>query len=112
MPNKRPLTLSEVKALVFSRWASEQASLTSDQKRLMEYLAKFVKVEDAEAARAAVNRLVEEFNLDEEDAINLVNVIPETKDELRVFLYKSYPLLGDEAYSRILEILRTLKEGD
>jgi len=107
---KKPLTLAEVKALVHERWSKDQASLTKDQKRLFEYLAKFVKVDSPEACREAVNRIVEEVGIAEEDAVMIVNIMPETRDELRPLLFRRYPLLDAEAYNKILEILRDLKE--
>jgi len=108
---KRPLTLAEVKGLVYDTWSRNLAMLTPDQKRLLEYLSKFVKVDDAKAAREAVREIMEKFELSEEDAVMLVNNLPESKDELRAFLYRSYPLLSDEAYEGILSILKRLRGG-
>ena len=108
--DKKPLTLAEVKSLIFERWARNQAALTPDQRRLFEYLAKFTKVKDPEVARRAVDVLVESYGLEEEDAIQLVNILPKTADELRPFLFRSYPLLDEKAYSGILETLKSLAE--
>jgi len=109
---KRPLTLAEVRELIFERWARDQAALTPDQRRLFEYLAKFTKVRDPKAARRAVEVLMGEYELAEEDAIQLVNVLPRTQDELRPFLFRSYPLLDEKAYRGILEVLEGLEEAE
>ncbi len=109
---KKPLTLAEVRDLIFERWARDQSALTPDQRRLFEYLAKFTKVRDPKAARRAVEVLMSEFDLAEEDAIQLVNVLPKTPDELRPFLFRSYPLLDEKAYKGILEVLEGLEEGE
>ncbi len=109
---KRPLTLAEVRELIFERWARDQAALTPDQRRLFEYLAKFTKVRDPKAARRAVEVLMGEYELAEEDAIQLVNVLPRTQDELRPFLFRSYPLLDEKAYKGILEVLGGLEEAE
>ncbi len=109
---KKPLTLAEVRDLIFERWARDQSALTPDQRRLFEYLAKFTKVRDPKAARRAVEVLMSEFDLSEEDAIQLVNVLPRTPDELRPFLFRSYPLLDEKAYRGILEVLEGLEEGE
>ena len=109
---KKPLTLAEVRGLIFERWARDQSALTPDQRRLFEYLAKFTKVRDPKAARRAVEVLMSEFDLSEEDAIQLVNVLPKTPDELRPFLFRSYPLLDEKAYRGILEVLEGLEEGE
>ena len=109
---KKPLTLAEVRDLIFERWARDQSALTPDQRRLFEYLAKFTKVKDPKAARRAVEVLMSESDLSEEDAIQLVNVLPKTPDELRPFLFRSYPLLDEKAYRGILEVLEGLEEGE
>ncbi|MDK2463515.1 MAG: hypothetical protein QI223_01905 [Candidatus Korarchaeota archaeon] len=109
---KKPLTLAEVRDLIFERWARDQSALTPDQRRLFEYLAKFTKVRDPKAARRAVEVLMSEYDLSEEDAIQLVNVLPKTPDELRPFLFRSYPLLDEKAYKGILEVLKGLEEAE
>ncbi|HIE22880.1 MAG TPA: hypothetical protein EYP68_01455 [Candidatus Korarchaeota archaeon] len=111
-PEKKPLTLAEVRALIHERWAKDQSLLARDQKRLFEYLAKFVKVKDADACRKAVEQLIEEIGLSEEDAVMIVNMMPRNKDELRPILFRSYPLLDAKSYDRILEILKSLEEGE
>jgi len=106
---KKPLTLAEVRAFIHDRWAKDQSVLARDQKRLFEYLSKFVKVRDADACRKAVEQLIEEIGLGEEDAVMIVNIMPRNKEELRPMLFRSYPLLDAKSYDRILEILKSLK---
>ena len=111
-PEKRPLTLAEVRAFIHERWAKDQSMLARDQKRLFEYLSKFVKVKDADSCRKAVEQLKEEIGLSEEDAVMIVNIMPRSKDELRPMLFRSYPLLDAKSYDRILEILKSLEKGE
>jgi len=111
-PEKKPLTLAEVRAFIHERWAKDQSVLARDQKRLFEYLSKFVKVRDADACRKAVEQLIEEIGLSEEDAVMIVNIMPKSKEELRPMLFRSYPLLDAKSYDRILEILRSLEKGE
>jgi len=111
-PEKKPLTLAEVRALIHERWAKDQSMLARDQKRLFEYLSKFVKVRDAGACRKAVEQLMQEIGLSEEDAVMMVNTMPKNKDELRPMLFRSYPLLDAKSYDRILEILKSLEERE
>ncbi len=108
--NKRPLTLAEVKALVFDKWTSSVETLTIDQRRLMIYLAKFTKVSDPRRAREAVEELVRRFRLKEEHAVMLVNLLPSDEEELRAYLFKDYPLLTQEDYKEMLNLLRSLRE--
>ncbi len=107
---KKPLTLAEVKALVFARWTAHPEVLNLDQKRLLTYLSKFTKVSDPDKARKVVNELMEKFNLKEEHAIMLVNIIPKSEEELKAYLYKDYPLLGPSEYKEILNLLKELGE--
>lgn len=107
--NKRPLTLAEVKALVFDKWTSSVESLTIDQRRLLTYLAKFTKVSDPKRAREAVEELVRRFGLKEEHAVMLVNLLPNDEEELRAYLFKDYPLLSQDDYREMLNLLRPLK---
>lgn len=109
-PEKTPLTIAEVKHLTYQMWGKDQTGLNRDQKRLFEYLAKFVKAEGAEACRAAVKELVNELQISKEDAVVLVNILPENKEELRPMLFRSYPLLDAKAYSRIVEIMDDLRK--
>ena len=106
----KPLTLAEVKALVFRRWTDEIDTLKIDQKRLLTYLSKFTKVDDAEKARAVVNELVEKFNLKEEHAVMLVNLLPKTEEEIKAYIYKDYPLLTSSHYKEMLNLLSQLRE--
>lgn len=108
---KKPLTLAEVKALIFERWTSEIDRLNLDQKRLLTYLSKFTKVEDATRAREVVDLLVGKFNLKEEHAVMLVNVLPKSVEELKAYLYKDYPLLRDADYREMLNLLNELSGG-
>ncbi len=112
MPKKikmNPLTLSEVKTLVYEQWKGRLETMTLEQKRLFEYLAKFARVEDAKMARRAVKRLMKEIGLKEEDAIVLVNVLPKKKEEITSYLYKDYPLMGEKEYEKILNILKEVR---
>ncbi len=107
---RKPLTLAEVKALMFTKWTAHPEALNLDQKRLLTYLSKFTKASDPNKARGVVNELMKRFNLKEEHAIILVNIAPRTEEELKVYLYKDYPLLGSSEYKEMLNLLRKLEE--
>lgn len=109
-PPKRPLTLAEVKALVFDKWTSSMELLSVDQRRLLNYLAKFTKVSDPKRAREVVEELVKKFKLREEHAVMLVNLLPEDEEELRAYLFKDYPLLTQQDYKEMLNLLKELRE--
>jgi len=62
-----------------------EENLDQFQRRTLDYVNKFSKV-DAKTAENLLEKLVQEFDLDEAEAIQVVNCMPETVDELRVFL--------------------------
>jgi DNA-directed RNA polymerase subunit F len=62
-----------------------EENLDQFQRRTLDYVNKFSKV-DAKTAEKLLEKLVKEFDIDEAEAIQVVNCMPETVDELRVFL--------------------------
>ncbi len=76
------LTLPQVKKALESMG---EENLDQFQRRTLDYVAKFSKV-DGEVAVKLVQRFVAEFGLDEDEAVQVVNCMPRTVDELRVFL--------------------------
>jgi len=79
---EKKLTLPQVKKLLES---VGEENLDQLQRRTFDYVSKFSKV-DAEAAEKLVEKLVKEFSLEEDEAVEIVNCLPKTVDELRVFL--------------------------
>jgi DNA-directed RNA polymerase subunit F len=80
--NEKKLTLPQVKKELA---ALGEENLDQFQRRTFDYVSKFVKIEEA-AVEGLLERLVNEFGLDEDEAVQVVNCAPESVDELRVFL--------------------------
>jgi DNA-directed RNA polymerase subunit F len=76
------LTLPQVKKALE---AIGEENLDQFQRRTLDYVNKFSRV-DAKTAEKLLEKLVKEFDLAEAEAIQVVNCMPETVDELRVFL--------------------------
>jgi DNA-directed RNA polymerase subunit F len=74
------------------------------QKRTMDFVTKFAKLTPAQA-KTARRRIVTEGNLTEEEAAELVNVMPKTLEELRTFTSGWKKLVPTEAAEKILAIL-------
>ena len=74
------------------------------QKRTQDYLAKFSKTEP-DKARKMRKQLVEECNLTAEEAAELVNVLPKTQEELRVFSSGWRKLIPAATVEKIISIL-------
>lgn len=76
------LTLPQVKKILD---ALGEENLDQFQRRTLDYVNKFSKA-DGDVAEELLDKLVNEFSLDEVEAVQIVNCMPETLDELRVFL--------------------------
>ena len=62
-----------------------EETLDQFQRRTLDYLQKFSKIDGA-AVPNLLERLVKEFGLEEDEAVQVINCAPESVDELRVFL--------------------------
>jgi len=74
------------------------------QKKTLDYLKKFSKI-DAEKAKYYKKALVSECGLTEEEAVEVINIMPTTIEELRVFSAGWKKLIPSETLKKILEIL-------
>jgi DNA-directed RNA polymerase subunit F len=100
---ERLLTLPEVKKLLES---IGEENLDQFQRRSLDYASKFSKVEP-DKTEILVKTLVEKFGLEVAEAIQLVNSMPESIEEIRVFLAGGRKIV--EA-SKLQEILNVLDE--
>ncbi len=88
-----------------------EENLDQFQRRTYDYVSKFVKV-DAAGAEFLLDKLVHEYGLDEDEAIQIINCMPETVDELRVFLAGGRKIIETQKLAAIVALLnekRTLK---
>ncbi len=97
----RIIALPEAKEIL-SKIDQDQADQI--QKRTLDYLAKFSKAEP-EKARKMRKELVEECGLTSEEAAELVNIMPKTQEELRVFTAGWRKLIPTNTVEKILKIL-------
>jgi len=95
------LTLPEVKKLLESMG---EENLDQFQRRTYDYLSKFSKA-DAEVAEDLVNKLVAEFGLEEEEAVQVVNCMPKSIEELRVFLAGGRKIIEASKLEAIVSLL-------
>ncbi|HDI42392.1 MAG TPA: RNA polymerase Rpb4 [Candidatus Bathyarchaeota archaeon] len=96
------LTIAEVKELLSS---IGEEKLDQFQRRTLDYAMKFSNIEDAKKARELVERLVNEFELKEPEAIQLVNCMPRSVEEIRVFLGGGKKIIKVEKLEAILSLL-------
>ncbi len=102
------LTLPQVKKVLES---VGDENLDQLQRRTLDYVNKFAKV-DPEKAEELLQTLVKEYEIDEAEAIQIINCLPETVEELRVFLAGGRKIIETSKLQSIVELLnenRTLK---
>ena len=97
----KKLTLPEVKKLLESMG---EENLDQLQRRAFDYVSKFSKA-DAEAAQKLVTTLVTEFGLEEDEAVQIVNSMPKSVDELRVFLAGGRKIIDASMLKTIVNLL-------
>jgi len=102
------LTLPQVKKALE---AIGEENLDQFQRRTLDYVNKFSKV-DAKKAEKLLEKLMKEFELDEAEAVQVVNCMPETVDELRIFLAGGRKIIETAKLEAIISLLnenRTVK---
>lgn len=74
------------------------------QKRTLDYTTKFAKVQ-ADSSKKLRKELEAECGLSEEEAVELINIMPKSVEELRTFTSGWRKLLSTETLEKILKIL-------
>ena len=81
-----------------------EENLDQYQRRTLDYVSKFSKIDDAGAA-ALLDRLVKEFGLDEDEGVQVINCAPESVDELRIFLAGGKKIIETTKLEAIIALL-------
>jgi len=95
------LTVAQVKKMLESLGEEKLDQL---QRRSLDYASKFSRI-DTEKADILVKNLMEEFELEKEEAVQLVNCMPESIEEVRVFLAGGRRIVETSKLQRILSLL-------
>ena len=98
---ERHITVPQVKETLE---AIGEERLDQFQRRSLDYAAKFSKV-DPGIAETLVNKLVEQFELEKEEAVQIINCMPESIQEVRVFLASGRRIIETSKLERILAFL-------
>ena len=105
MPKKtqsdRLLVLSEVKKILESLG---EENLDQFQRRSLDYAHKFSKVEP-DQTEILVTTLTKKFGLEVDEVIQLVNSMPESIEEIRVFLAGGRKIVESSKLQEILNVL-------
>ena len=100
--NKKEVTISEAKKRM-----ENIGDLSQFQQRTFSYTAKFSKI-DSSKAEELVTKLVEKFDISRKDAVQVVNCMPQSIEEMRVFFSTDRKKLI--VTSQIEEMLKLLDE--
>ncbi len=105
MIKNKKITIHEAKEIL-SQSTGEMDEL---QKRTYEYVNVFSKI-SGEDARRLIEALEKEIGLEEEYAIQLVNIMPKTPEEIRTYLLGWKKIVPTETLIKINEILNSVKK--
>jgi len=97
----KKLTLPQVQKLLESMG---EENLDQFQRRTFDYVSKFSKV-DAKAAEKLVEKLVTEFDLEEEEAVQIINCMPKSIEELRVFFAGGRKIIESSKLEALVSLL-------
>jgi DNA-directed RNA polymerase subunit F len=106
-PSKKLLTLSEAHQIL-EKIDVEKADQI--QKRTLDYASKFAKI-SAESAKKLRKQLESDCGLSTEEAVEVINIMPKSIEELRTFTAGWRKLLPTETLEKMLKILKTAKEN-
>ena len=98
---ERSITIPQVKETLE---AIGEERLDQFQRRSLDYAAKFSKA-DPDLIETLVNKLVEQFELEEEEAVQIINCMPKSIQEIRVFLASGRRIMETSKLERILAFL-------
>lgn len=99
--NEKRLTLPQVKN-VLEELGEE--NLDQFQRRTLDYVNKFSKVKP-KVAKELLSKLMKDFSLEEAEAVQVVNCMPETVDELRIFLASGRKIIETAKLEAIIALL-------
>ncbi len=98
---EKKLTLPEVKKSLESLG---EENLDQFQRRTYDYVTRFSKIEPEDVEKV-LPRLVNEFGLDEDEAVQVINCMPKSLEELRVFLSGGRKIVETSKLTTIIDLL-------
>jgi DNA-directed RNA polymerase subunit F len=104
---KEIITLPQVKEILEIVKPDEMDQI---QRWTFDYVGKFAKT-DSRKGQKMVKQLIEKCELKEEEAVEVVNVMPKSLEELRAFTFGWKKLILTDNLEKILSILKTNTES-
>jgi DNA-directed RNA polymerase subunit F len=88
-----------------------EEQLDQFQRRSLDYATKFTKV-DSDKVDLIIKEFVETFEVDEEEAVQMVNAMPESIQEIRVFLAGGRKIIETSKLEKILSFLNKYRKKE
>ena len=98
---KRMISLPEVKEILSE---GNPESLDQIQRWTFDYVSKFAKIEP-KVAKKMKQDLINQCGLTEEEAVEIINILPKSLPELRSFTFGWKKLILSETLEKILKII-------
>ena len=98
---KRMISLPEVKEILSK---GNPESMDQIQRWTHDYVSKFSKIEP-KAAKKMKHDLINQCGLTEEEAVEIINILPKSLPELRSFTFGWKKLILSETLEKILKII-------
>jgi DNA-directed RNA polymerase subunit F len=105
---ERIVTVPQVKEALD---AIGEEQLDQFQRRSLDYATKFTKV-DPDKIDLIIKEFVETFEVDEEEAVQMVNAMPESIQEIRVFLAGGRKIIETSKLEKILSFLNKYRKKE
>ncbi len=99
--SEKKLSLPQVKQVLES---IGEENLDQFQRRTLDYVSKLTKVNSLDA-EFLLDKLTKEYGLDEDEAVQIINCMPESVDELRIFLTGGRKIIETQKLSSIVTLL-------
>jgi len=101
--DKKPVSFPEVVTIFKKR--KKAGELNYLQRIALEHAQRSSKI-TGKQVKSLIKKLMTEFELTEQIAITIVNFMPETLDELRVFIQDASRVYSTEEVEKMLDLLR------
>ena len=98
---KQMITLPEVREILSKR---DVESMDQIQRLTYDYVSKFAKIEP-KVAKKMKQDLISQCGLTEEEAVEIVNVLPKSLPELRSFTFGWKKLILSETLEKVLKVI-------
>jgi len=105
---ERIITVPQVKEALE---AIGEERLDQFQRRSLDYATKFTKV-DPDKVDTIVKEFVEQFEVEEEEAVQIINAMPESIQEIRVFLAGGRRIIETSKLEKILVFLNKYRKKE